>query len=441
MMGGAAPGIPAPTQPAVQSYVAPTATASQQGELEVPGLGSRRRSGGVGRAVLLGLVVFGALAGGAVGLQRYLATRQTAAQTLPAIVQSSPDGSLALVVTLRGAAPGTSLRIPGRDPVSVSAEGTATLPLALGPEQVGTITQSLEEIAPGGVVRRHEARFVVGYRVETDLQLLGEEPPRVHLRFHVPEGAQLFVSGQPIRVERGVGVAELPGPAPSDLDTPGEGTRQRFPLRVVVAEGTEITSEYELRVPRLPLTVTAPGRLASLNAPTAVVTGSAQGATRVRVGGIEVRPAEGQFRAEVPLQNGANSVDVIAYGAGAPVKVRLSLYNNVTAEQYLSLGGGNAGAAALVGTGVVGRRLQAQGTVLSDPTDAQGVRAVQLRVLDRQCPGGQCVTWVDLPASATVRRGDTVRVVGEVIGARAYRTQSGDRRNDPVLRAFSVNGA
>lgn len=430
MLGGSAalPGgseRPAPT---------PRDPAFESADLQVPGLGSPRR-GRAGRAVAIGLAVFAVVGGGGYAVSRLVRPAAPSLPTLAAEVRSDAEGDLELVVTVPGAAPGTRVR-QGPQEATVQSDGRATLPLTLDADAVGAVSLPVEVMAPGGAARAHVARVLLAYRVTPELQLLAEEPPRVHLRFRVPEGAQLFVAGQPVSVAQTVGIAEIPGPAMGPPDAPHRST---LPVRVVTAEGQSVEGTYTLRVPRVALRVVEPGRLALVRGATAVVAGTAPGATRVRVGSVEVNVSDGRFRAEVPVNPGAQDVSVTARGPGvAPTQVSVRLLRDVTEAQYL--GPVDPGVAALLNPSAPrGQRLSLRGQVLDSRAAAPDQPPTfQLLVTDRRCPQGRCVVWVDVPHGAVVATRETVRVVGETAGTRAYTNAAGERRSDPVVQALTV---
>jgi len=403
-------------------------------DLQVPGLGQRKPSG-VGRALGIGVLVFGVLALGGYGVTRYL---RPASATLPSIgaeVRSGADGALQLVVQMEGLAAGTRAR-RGTAEAPFGTDGRATLPLVLGPSDVGTLSLPVEVVPPTGAARPHLAQVLVAYRVEPDLRMLGEETARVHLRFRVPPGAQLFVAGQAVTVAEGLGIAEIPGPAPADADSPHRST---FPVRVVTAEGRTVEGAYTLRLPRIPLRIVEPGRLALVRAATATVVGTAQGATRVRVGAVDVDVTNGQFRAEVPVPPGTLEVPVIARGpGGAATQTTLRLLRDVPEAQFL--GPDDPGVTALVTPGFpAGRRLSLRGRVLDTRTATPDAPPTfQLLVTDRRCPQGRCVVWVDVPHGTVVATQENVRVVGETAGTRAYTNAANERRDDPVVLALTV---
>ena len=80
------------------------------------------------------------------------------------------------------------------------------------------------------------------------------------------------------------------------------------------AQVLDVVVLYDTRSPAL--TVTVPVSGITVREPTVTVIGSAPGAARVSVGGIEVTPGQdGAFEARVPLEKGSNEVKVEAWDA------------------------------------------------------------------------------------------------------------------------------
>ncbi len=432
ILGSPAPGA---TGPAAGPFP-PQGSGYDSVDIHVPGLSPRRPSR-AGRAVTIGLVAFAILAAGGYGISRYLRLGGPTLPPIAAEVRSAADGGLQLVILVEGAAPGTRVR-RGAAEAPVGPDGRATLPLTLDPAEVGTLSLPVEVVPPQGPPRPHMAQVLLAYRVEPDLRMLAEEPAKVHLRFRVPDGAQLFVAGQPVTVAQGVGIAEIPGPSPAPPD-PEAPHRSAFPVRVTTAAGRTVEGTYTLRLPRIALRVTEPGRLGVVRGPNAVIAGMAPGAVRVRVGSAEVDVTDGRFRAEIPVAPGSQEVAVVARGPGAaPAEVRVQLLRDVTEAAYL--GPNDPGIGALLAPGTpAGQRLSLRGRVLDTRTsDPNTPPTFQLVVTERRCPQGRCVVWVDVPHGTVVATGETVRVVGETAGTRAYTTATNERRSDPVVLALTV---
>ncbi len=334
-------------------------------------------------------------------------------------------------------AAGAKLRYNGAEH-AVDAQGRAEFPVTLPADRVGYIDVPVE-VVRGASVEPRSMRFLVAWRAQTDLAKLGDDPPKIHIVFHVMRGSSLWIAGQQIRVSGETGIAELAGPAPSPAGE-GDARRERYPVRVVTPDGTSIEEQYELRVPRTQLRVDDPPRVLMTREASIAVHGSAPTASRVRIGGQAATLSAGQFSAVVPVTAGSNSLDVVAYAPdGAPALVNLTVYRDVTPEAYLSSGGGDRSVAAIATRPPPeGARLRVTGTVVGNVIDAPTGRTCQIVVENRACPGGRCTAWVDLPPSVQVTPNAVVEVVGEIRGSRAYATQSGERRSDPVVLAVIV---
>ncbi len=350
------------------------------------------------------------------------------------------EGALRVHATLPGADARWRVVYRGTE-FPVDASGAVDFPLAgLDPNEVGEIALPIEVRDAAGTRSPRSLRIVIGYRVVADLDHLGDDPPRVHLRFRVPTGATLSIASQPITLSGQLGVAEIPAPAPLSMDSPITSRSDRFPIEVRTASGVVIRGEYELRVPRLPLRIEAPGPLSLVNASMVTVEGSLPRATRVLVGAQPATLMGDHFRAEVPIGPGANTLTVRGFApGGAPVTTTLMVYRSVTPQDYLASGGGDRGLVPLITPPPTSVRLKVRGRVINSTTPAAGeLPTFQLLVADRACPNQQCLAWVDMAPGTLVRANETVEVVGETHGTRTYVNQTGQRRTDVVIRALFV---
>lgn len=349
------------------------------------------------------------------------------------------EGQLRVRATLPGADARWRVVYRGTE-FPVDARGVVDFPVAgLDPNEVGEIALPIEVRDATGARSPRALRIVIGYRVVADLDHLGDDPPRVHLRFRVPTGATLSIAGQPITLSGQLGVAEIPAPAPISMDSPTASRSERFPIEVRTASGVVIRGEYELRVPRLPLRIEAPGPLSLVNAAMVTVEGSLPRASRVLVGAQPATLMGDHFRAEVPIQPGANTLTVRGFApGGAPVTTTLMVYRSVTPQDYLASGGGDRGLAPLITPSPTTVRLRARGRVINSTQSAGELPSFQLLVTDRACPNQQCLAWVDMAPGTLVRVNETVEVVGETHGTRTYVNQTGQRRTDAVIRALFV---
>jgi|GEM_PF-1344438 len=320
----------------------------------------------------------------------------------------------------------------------VDPTGAVDFPITgLDPEAVGEIVLPIEVRDAAGAQSPRSLRIVIGYRVVADLEHLGDDPPRVHLRFRVPAGATLSIANQSITLSGQLGVAEIPAPAPMSLEAPTVTRSERFPIEVRTASGVVIRGEYELRVPRLPLRIESPGPLSLVNASMVTVEGSLPRAARVLVGSQPAALMGDHFRAEVPIGPGANTLTVLGFApGGAPVSTSLTVYRSVTPQDYLASGGGDRGVAPLVTPPATTARVRVRGRVINSTQAAGELPTFQLLVSDRACPAQQCLAWVDVPIGTLVRVNETVEVVGETHGTRSYVNQSGQRRTDTVIRSL-----
>lgn len=399
---------------------------------DVPGL-PKRRGGSVFGWVFLGLM---AVVGAGAGAWWYTHRSQPEAP-ITAALRTQPGGAQIVSLTVPDAA-GARVRYNGAEH-ALDAQGHAEFAVTLPAGRVGYVDVPIELVRASGAVERRGLRFLVAWRAETDLRRLADDPPKVHINFHVMRGSSLWIAGQPIRVSGETGIAELAGPPPTPAGD-GDARRERYPVRVVTPDGTSIEEQYELRIPRTQLRVQTPSPVAMSREASVAVRGTAPTATRVRIGGTAATVAGGAFSAVVPLAVGSNSLDVVAYAPdGAPALVNVTVYRDVPPETYLLSGGGDRGVAALTAQPLVnGARLRVTGTVLGQVLESPSGRTCQLVVESRACPSGRCTTWIDLPEGAQVVSGAQVEVVGEVRGARAYALASGERRSDPVVIAVIV---
>ncbi len=446
MMGGHSPGVPPDTVPPGDVYLPKNGLGGNSRddglatqEYEIPGMPGRGRG-----ASKLALLFAGALVlVGLVAAAGWWATHRTpTVSVLPAQVRSAPTGNdLVVSLTVPGAQAGTKLKYNGQE-FAVDPQGHVEFPVSLAPTQVGVIDLPAELVTSSGAEAR-TVRFTIAWRVEPDLRHLGEDPPGVHLVFHVPPGASLSVVNQAIQVSGGTGIAALPAPPPSarrasDTDAT---RRDRYPIRVTLADGTRVEGEYELRLPRTTLRVDAPPPLSVINAEEAIVQGTVGPSARVRIGTVNAAVTGTTFTANVPLHDGRNdvNVDVFAPG-GAPARAPLVIYRNVTPDAYLAMSGGNRGPAALAATPpAVGAKLRVNAQVIGTINTAgpEGP-TFQVVVSDRSCPNNRCPAWVNVGPNVAVSDRDNVEIVGEITGSRAYATQSGERRSDPVIQALFV---
>ncbi len=376
----------------------------------------------VGGAVMMGVHLFGA----------------SGPPPLQAEVRLA-DGTLRVHATLPGADARWRVRHHGAE-FPVDASGAVEFPLSgLDPNAVGEIVLPIEVIDAARARTARALRIVIGYRVVADLDHLGDDPPRVHLRFRVPSGAKLSIAGQPIALSGQLGVAEIPAPAALAMESPTAVRSDRFPIEVRTASGVVIRGEYELRVPRLPLRVESPGPLSLINASMVTVEGSLPRAARVLVGTQLATLMGSHFRAEVPIAPGANMLTVQGFApGGAPVTTTLMVYREVTPQDYLASGGGDRGLAPLVSPPASTVRLRVRGRVINSTQAVGEMPTFQLLVSDRTCPSLQCLAWVDLAPGSAVRINEIVEVVGETHGTRSYVNQTGQRRTDTVIRALFI---
>ncbi|MBI5513293.1 MAG: hypothetical protein HY909_05960 [Deltaproteobacteria bacterium] len=434
--GGAAdPGVPgniapSPTTPAMYAPVGgPAAVNDDSLDIEIPGLPSRRRKGpGVGLFVGLGLVGLLVL-GGLVVLG--LKLRGSQAPTLQAEWRPDASGGIVLALTVPGVGSGARVRAGGREfPIDAAGRVELTVPDPSG--QVGGIDQPVEVVRPGGEAHRYLVHYLIGYRLAPNLSHLGDDPPVVHLDFRVPVGSQLFVAEQPIQVVGDRGIAAIPGPEPLRAGAEG-GRREVYPIRVRTPDGQTIERPYELRLPRAPLRVDAPAAVSLASGAQVEVRGRCPGASRVRVGSLNAPLTGDTFQVTVPVQPGRNALDVVAHGPNtAPALAPVVVYRDVSPQTFLA--GVGSGSALLATRPPPGRRLRFTGRVLA-PAPGE-VRSFQVLVPERACTGGNCTVWVDPVAGLELAVGGTYDLVGETVGQRAYTTQSGERRTDPVVAAL-----
>lgn len=394
--------------------------------LEVPGLGPPRRPG---RTRLILVATLAVLAIGGISAAVLLRLR-SAKPTIAATVIGTASERVRLQVVIPDAA-GGQLRV-GRETVAIDASGRAVLELL--PERVGEVRVPVE-VLRGGSSEARELRYFIAWRVEPQLNELGADPSRLLLVFHVPSGATLTVSRQPIRVANGVGIASIEVRDPLPVGDPEGARRYVFPVRVAHTGGVT-EGEYTLRVGRTSLRIDEPGTLAASSGTLITVRGTAPRATRVMVGQVAAQVSGETFRADVPLRAGPNTIDVVAWApGGVPASQRLTVYQGITPEAYLAASPGEHGAAALVAPRD-GARVRVRARVLRVIDDGPEGRTMQVVVSDRACPAGQCVLWVDPPRSASVSASQDVDVTGELQGSRAYVAAGGARRSAPVLRAL-----
>jgi hypothetical protein len=447
MMGGHSPGVPPDTVPPGDVFLpkhSPGSGSSRDDGLatqdyEIPGMPRKGRGASKLVPILAGVFVLVGL----VAAAGWWATHRTpTVNVLPAQVRSAPTGDgLVVSLTVPSAQAGTKLKYNGQE-FAADAQGHVEFPVSLAPTQVGVIDLPTELVTSSGAEAR-TVRFTIAWRVEPDLRHLGEDPPSVHLVFHVPTGASLSVVNQAIQVSGGTGIAALPAPQPAALRVGETDTtrRDRYPIRVTLADGTRVEGEYELRLPRTPLRVDAPPPVSVINVEEAIVQGTVGASARVRIGTINATVTGTTFTANVPLHDGRNdvNVDVFAPG-GAPARAPLVIYRNVTPDAYLAMSGGSRGPAALAATPpAVGARLRVNAQVIGT-INAAGPEGptFQVVVSDRACPNNRCPAWVNVGPNVAVSDRDNVEIVGEVTGTRAYATQSGERRSDPVIQGLFV---
>jgi hypothetical protein len=360
-----------------------------------------------------------------------LKLRGSRAPTLEAEWRPNATGGIVLALTVPGVGSGARVRAAGRE-FAMDAHGRVELTVPDPAGQVGGVDQPVEVVRGDGEVHRYLVHYLIAYRLTPDMTHLGDDPPVVHLDFRVPSGSQLFVAEQAIQVVGDRGIAAIPGPEPARSGADG-GRREVYPIRVRTPDGQTLERPYELRLPRLPLRVDAPGLVTLTVGAEVEVRGRSAGARRVRIG-TRAADIEGDgFRATVPVQPGRNALEVVAYGPGAaPSVLPLVVYRGVTAQEYLA--GVSSGAALLATRPTPGRRLRFTGRVLA-PAPGE-VRSFQVLVPERTCPGGNCTVWVDPGANLELTVGGTYDLVGETVGQRAYTTQSGERRSDTVVAAL-----
>lgn len=407
---------------------------TDSGDFNIPGLKPSPRRGWV---LLFGaaLVSVAAIAGG------YLAWKRSEPPPppLPASVRLLQTGVFEAEVHVDHPTAGMKLRQSGTD-YPVGPDGTVRFPLhSVAATQVGEVEAPVEIVRRDRIERR-TLRFVIGYRVEVDLSHTADDPPRAHLNFRVPDGATLLVSGQAIRVVGGVGIAAIPVTTAIPNDAPDPVRRERYPVSVRTARGEQIEGIYELRLHRAELHITSPGVLSLAREPMVTVRGRAPGATRVRIGALRTTPRDGTFALDVATPDAVNQLEVTAWAPGfAPASTRITVYRGITAETYLSGGGGDRGVAAIASSPPLAGRLRFDGQVLVATTPGIETPTAQVLVQDRHCPGGRCVVFVELPSGVTLRERSQVEVVGETHGARGYLTPSGERRSAALVRALFVD--
>ncbi|MEZ4391835.1 MAG: zinc ribbon domain-containing protein [Polyangiales bacterium] len=421
-------GSPGPIAPPLNRRSARPAPRPDSGEdLYVPGLSRPRRSRAtVYLGALLAVLAIGGLTAG------FLLRSRGSVPTLAATVSSAEGERLTLSVSAPDAA-GATLRVNSTR-VRLDAAGRGSIEVT--PTQVGEVRlpATLER---DGSSEPRVIRYFIAWRVVPRFNELGAAPPRLLLEFHVPADAALEVSSHPIRVVNGVGIASIEASAPLAVSDLEGARRYTFPVRVTRA-GVVTTGEYALRVRRTPLRVDEPGRLFATDAALVRVRGTAPRATRVLVGGVGARVEGDRFTADVALQNGPNPLQVVAFApGGVPASQRIEVYRGVTPEQYLAASPGEH-AASLLAQPRDGARVRVRGRVLRAIEAGPEGPTFQLLVVDRACPGSQCVAWVDPPHGAALRESQEVDVTGELRGARAYIAGDGTRRSAPVIQALFV---
>lgn len=386
-------------------------------------------------------IVGGALGLALVGGAAVLAARALGVHAPPPLQAEVrlAEGALRVHASLPGADTRWRLVHRGTE-FPVDASGAVDFPLTgLDPDAVGDVDLPVDVRDGAGNRTARSLRIVIGYRVVADLDHLGDDPPRVHLRFRVPTGASLSIAGQPITLSGQLGVAEIPAPAPIAMESTTASRTERFPIEVRTASGVVIRGEYELRVPRPPLRIEAPGPLSLVDASMVTVEGSLPHAARVLVGAQPATLMGDHFRAEVPIAPGANTLTVHAFASGgAPVTATLTVYRSVTPQDYLASGGGDRGLAPLITPPATPVRLRVRGRVINSTQAAGELPTFQLLVADRTCPNQQCLAWVDMAPGSLARVNEIVEVVGETHGTRSYVNQTGQRRSDTVIRALFV---
>ncbi len=184
--------------------------------------------------VLGALVVLALLGGGAaLAYRAYVASGPAPLQAEVRVV----DGAMRVRATIPGSDARWRVSYRGQES-AVDASGTVEFPLTnVSADEVGDITLPIEVRDATGKRSSRVLRIVIGYRVVTDLDHLGDDPPRVHLRFRVPLGASLSIAGQPITLAGQLGVAEIPAPAPMAMEAPAASRVERFPIEVRTASG------------------------------------------------------------------------------------------------------------------------------------------------------------------------------------------------------------
>lgn len=435
MLGGPAPG--APPEPAFQAPITTPSLASPSRATS-----THRRTSPVlvvGLATILTLVA-------AIGVWVILAARKNTSESpLQAQVQSQPDGTLTMLVTIPGMPAGTSVRY-GNQTQTLDAQGQARFRLNELSNRVGTIELPLEIIPLNGKPQRRIAQIVLAYRVEPDLSNLAADRPGLRLIFHVVPGSRLVVNGQPVTTDPslGVGAATIDNVAPLPVDGP-DSLSSPFDVRVTAPDGTTATGVYHLRVPRTPLLVERPSQgHITTTADRVVLHGRAPGARRITLNGSPV-PLEGHtFTTVVPVPTvGQHIWTLVAYStSGAPALARITVERIAPNDRRAIarfLGASPAGAQQIsTGTIPPGTHVRVRGRVLGAPREYEGGQTFQLVVTESPCQQSRCLVWIDTEPGVTVTDGTVVQVIGTVTGRRQAVTASGERRSDVVIHAVGV---
>lgn len=421
-------GVGGPVAPPSRRVASPPIASFESGEeLYVSGLSTRPRGRGMMViGVVLAVLAIGALTGG------FLLRARSNLPSIPAVVSATQGERVSLSVSLPSSS-GATLRV-GAQTVPLDADGRATF--EVDSREVGEVRVPVT-VERGSAREPRELRYFIAWRVRPRFDELGATPPRLLLEFHVPTGSTLKVRQHEIRVVNGIGIASIDASTPLSV-TDAEGARRySFPVEVT-RRGVTTSSEYVLRVRRTPMRIEAPGPLFATESAIVTIRGVAPQATRVTLGRVSARIDGERFSADVPIENGPNSIEVVAFAPGGlPASQHIEVYRGVTPEQYLGASSGEHGA-ALLARPRDGSRIRVRGRVLRAIEAGPDGATFQLLVSDRACAESRCIAWIDPPHGTELPASQEVEVIGELRGARAYIAGDQQRRSAPVIRALFV---
>lgn len=443
MIGGIAPGL-APSSATDSGRGA--AVPFQSADDDYDPLGRKRKSRAPGTSHTALWSTVGLSLTLAAGGATWLALRTRGTPAIPPVqaeVQSTETG-LAMTVALQGQPPGTVVQYAGQRQ-ALDALGRARFTLGDLGTRIGTIDLPIDVTPPNAATTRRTARLVLAYRVEPDLSGLGAEPPTARLIFQVLPAAHLRIDGQTVATDAlGHGVATLAAIAPLAADGPA-AHEQTLHIQVQNADGTVAEGSYSLRMPRTALALERPvGTTAITTAPRFVVRGHAPQATRVTVNRAPAVVQNGAFEAMVPLSTpGRVPVDIVAFSPGsAPAQMhvdidRVAATDTAAFTRFLASNGAGINSLA-TNSLMTGQRVQFAGRVPGAPREHESGQTFQLVVIDRRCPAGHCLLWVDTEPGVAPAEGASADVIGTVTGRRTSVMADGERRSDPVVHAVVV---